>query len=69
MHGRKADLLQKRHRRRLIGLRLTGEARDHVRRERTSREIPPQPLDAGEKLRRVIFAVHTRERAVAPALQ
>ena len=69
MHGRKADLLQKRHCGRLICLRLAGEARDHVRRERTAREIPPQPLDAGEKLCSIIFAVHARERAVASALQ
>ena len=69
VHGRKADPLQKRDRRRLISLRFTGEARDHVRRERTPREIPPQPPGAGKKLGRIVFAVHARERAVAAALQ
>ena len=69
VHGSKADLLQERHSLRLIVLRLAGEARDHVRRERTAREIPAQPLDTGKKLRRRILAVHAHERAVAAALQ
>ena len=68
VHLRKADLPDESKRCGVVILRLAGEARDKVRRQRAAGEGLPQQRRRAAEAGGVILPVHRRERAVAAAL-